>query len=1059
MSPLLGALGDSAEYSYRGYIDDLPDDFSLNNLTDIQPGSSVVVGPITITGINNKVLTSVSAGASISINSGIFTSGPSFVRPNDTISILVPTTLNSDLDFLKTYTTNLTIGKLQKEFLVTTKSLDRTPDDFILNNFTNQELNVVKTSNTVTISGLDTSWYVGASITLGIGSFSKNGGPAGTSSTITNGDTISVVLAGPSDYSKTNTTELTVGTYKKTFSVSTRPADTTVDQFSFTNYTNVAISSSFDSNSITLSGADNHTDSAPVPLTADISGGFLKVERGTALIRDFSASPTTVYNGDTLTLRVNSSPEYSASTSAILTITGANTPIGVTSSFTVTTRPPISDTIPRQFSIVDITQQARNVPVISSPIVLTEMTDNPTGVATAYLTNNVDNAQFRVTRNGLVVRDFSTNPYSVLNGDSIDLRITTSPASNGTVSTRFNVDGVDNNDINNILFRTISDSWVVQSAIRNCTLTAPSLTNVNGVEPSTLHSVTFTPTSYDSDCGVTVSTSNANSYLSVNGVIGNNLQVLPGVTCTVFMTAGSFSQTRTTTITLTSSATGGSVTSNWSVTTRAITTPTITLTASPQNLTCGQSTTLTWTSTNAVLITTDGFSGVTTSGTLSVGPITRSRTFSATVTSSDGATATSTATVASQTTAAVSLSASSTFVPYRGSVTLAWNSANASSVVSNFGATGTFGSITLNGLTSSQQYTIYAISNGGCDNSSTASVFVSVAPCVPTNTTVGLNQVSNIAMNYRLANAGSGFDYYFVDASGSGLNVFARVATSTPRSSIYDGNGLSSGGVVATFTFPSNIYSVYGYVVGGGGGGGGGGPQLSGGGGGGGGRAYGNISGFPGKTLTIRYGSPPAGSGANAAGNTPNNGGVGSFAGQGPGGVIQDGATGADILRGRGGGGGGRNIGGVGGGNSPGNQWFSMPANVNTTGQGGTDAGNDGSGPFGASGGSNWRRGGDGGGRSQVGNSGQGSYVQINWNETSDGVNHATLISAINNQFRSSFNRPPTISEMNFYANRYSVTINGTRPYQNISDMQNAIANSGLTRSSTGAVDECGNTW
>mgnify|MGYP000574612906 CR=1 FL=1 len=50
MSPLLGSLGDSSEYAYRGTLDDIPDEFILSNVDDVNPGAAVTTGPIAITG-------------------------------------------------------------------------------------------------------------------------------------------------------------------------------------------------------------------------------------------------------------------------------------------------------------------------------------------------------------------------------------------------------------------------------------------------------------------------------------------------------------------------------------------------------------------------------------------------------------------------------------------------------------------------------------------------------------------------------------------------------------------------------------------------------------------------------------------------------------------------------------------------------------------------------------------------------------------------------------------------------------------------------------------------
>ncbi len=1046
MSPLLGAVGDSSEYAYRGNIDDDPDDFILSNVTGVNPGVAVTTGPITITGINNRVKVTVGSAASVSINSGIFTSGPAFVTPGETVSVLIQTTSGSDSDFNKSYSTQLEIGKLRKEWRVRTREKDNLPDTFSFTNSVNQELGITATSNTITLSGLETTLPVNASITSGAGSFIKNGGSPVTADNVTNGDTIAVVLAGPTDYSKTNTTALTVGTYTTSFSVSTRPADTTVDQFIFTNLTDVGISSAFDSNPITLTGADNDTAAAPVPLTAAVSGGFFKVERGAVVVRDFGISTATVYNGDILTVKVNSSPDYSTSTSAVLSITGVNDPVGVSSTFTVTTRPVIVDTIPRQFNFVDRSDLGRNISTISDPITLIEMSTGSTDFGTAELTNNIDGAQFRVTRGGVVVRDFSADPTTVRNEDVIDLKITTSAASGGSVQTRFNVTGTDNNDLNNIVTQTINDTWVVQSAVRNCPLVAPTLSTVEGVEPSSLQSVTFTPTSYDSDCGVAVSTSNPNSYLSVNGVEGNNLEVLPGVACTVYMTAGSFSETRTTTITLTANnniPSPVSITSNWSVKTRASNDPTITLTATPSSLTCGESTTLSWTSTGAVSVTTNGFAGVGTIGSVDDGPLRADTTYSITATGSDGTTATSSVTVPVTSTATATLSADSTDIPYRGSVTLTWSSTNSSSVVSNFGATATSGSVTLTDLTSSQTYTLRAVSNDSCADSPTESVTVNVTGCSPLVTTSLI--APGVTLSYTEADAGdgNGFLSYFSGLSGSGVFGIARAARTINGGQSWSGtsnDNLSSD----YWTVPDGVFSFFGDCRGGGGGGGGGGATIGGGGGGGGGRATGTINTSPGSVYLIDYGGGGSGAPSGAAGNT---GTGGAFGNQGRGAAIRDpdatpGGPGFDYLRGRGGSGGGRGTAGTGGGAE------------DNTGNGSADFGSNGSSTSnatGGNGGSLYRSGGRGGNSNTAGSSGTSASVSISYTITLESSTWDQLINGINDQYVFSYNRPATDTEMDFWVTAYR-----NYSYNSIADLQFTISVQGNTVSPTGAIDECG---
>lgn len=1075
MSPLLGALGDSSEYAYRGTLDDVPNDFNFTNVTNANPGTAYTSGSVTITGINNKVLVTVSAGASVAVNSGIFTSGPTFVRSGETIALYTPTTSGSDADFSKSYTVTATVGKTSKTWSVTTRNKDVVPDSFSFNNVSNLELGITTTSNTITISGLEATLPSNASIISGVGSFSKNGGTPGTASTIGNGDTISITSAGPIDYSKTNTTTIRVGTFTTTFSVSTRASDTTVDQFVFNNLTNVGIDSSYDSNSVTLTGADNNTSSAPVNLTASVSGGFLKVVRGSETVRDFSISTATVYNGDILTLKLNASPSYSTSTSAVLTITGVNTPVGVSSTFTVTTRPIISDTIPNQFTFVDKTGQGRNIATISDPITLSGITTHADDFATAFLSNNVDNGQFRVTRNGTVVRDFGTDSAQVRNGDLIDLRITTSPASNGSVQTRLNISGTDNTDIENIVSQTINDTWVVESATRNCPLEAPDLTDLTKVDPSSLQSVTFIPTSYDNDCNVTVNTSNENSYLDVNGTTGNDLTVLPGVACTIYMTAGDFSETRTTTITLTANNNVPTITSTsttWSVTTRDINTPTINLSADPSSITCGEETELTWTSSGAVSLTTDGFSvtGITTEGTTTVGPLKANKTYSVTATGTDGTTSTSSVTVNVATTASATLSADTDYVDYNGSVTLTWNTSNASSVVSNFGVTNTSGSTTLYNLKENKSYTLRAVSNNGCADSATQTVNVEVAPC--NKTTYQEYLTDTLYLDFTYGNAGNGLTYYFSALSGSGSGELSREIDYVEKEEYWDGTDRSR--TETRWTVPAGVDTVYAEAKGAGGGGGGGGPTLPGGGGGGGGLAYGTFAMTPLSQLNLLYGPSGSGGPSGGSGNTSNNrsdGRTGTPGGTGQGTVISTvSETGGlfEILRGRGGYGGGRGIGGAGGGSYP----FLSEQNYNGDNvnnvkfhndafrrydldAGGTDYGEDG-GYVEPSytlleAGNTYRKGGSGGGTNSSGSSGNGGLIYLTWYEPKEAATWSTLVNSINNQYKSSFKRPATYSEMIYW-----ITVYIDYTYDTVSQITTAISGSGAYKSTSGAVDECG---
>jgi hypothetical protein len=1017
MSPLLGALGDASEYAYRGTLDDVPEDFNFTNVVDVEPGIAVTTGPVSISGLNNKVQVVVSAGASIAVNSGIFTSGPTFIRSGDTIALYTPTTQGTDVDFSKTYTITATVGQTSKQWFVTTRDKDSLPDAFSFTNSTNQELGITTTSNTITLSGLEPTVSSNAAITLGIGSFSKNGGAPGTATTVGNGDTLAVVLKAPTDYSQTNTTTITVGTFSTDFSVTTRDADTTVDQFFFTNFNNVAISSSFDSNSITLSGADPNTTDAPVPLTATVTGGFLKVDRGAIPIRDFSVDPATVFNGDTLTLKINSSPNYSETRNATLSITGLNTPVGVASTFSVTTRPNISDTIVNNFQFVDKSNQDRNVLVISDPITISGITTGADDFASIFLSNNADGGEFRITRNGEVVRDFGISTSGVRQGDLVDLRIRTSPASEGTVLTNVNIAGTDNNDINNVFSQTRTDTWVVKSAKRNCPLSLPTFDDVTGVEPSTVQSVTFTPTSYDSDCNVIINTSNSNSTVSVGGTTGNNLLVLPGVACTVSLTAGPFNQSRSTTITLTANnniPTPVSTASTFTVTTRPSTDPTVTFFANTTFITCGSQAILTYSTTNATSIRTEGFSSTNLGNpnpvSIPVSPR-RTTTYAVIATGPDGTTKRESVTINVQSPVQAFLQASSTSIPFNGSVELAWNTVGASFVTTNFGQSAVSGRFTVRDLKQTTTYTLTAVSNSGCDNVSAQPVTVFVASCAE-ETDVDTSYGSGINLNYTVGQNGN---FYFTSIDGFNINSPARQSGGGPPKEFRSGPTISpygpgtcpggqsnscvpfdqfNQGGSQSWVVPSGVTFIQISVSGAGGGGGGGGSSVRGGRGGDGAATSIGVNVNPGDVVRYDVGAGGLGAPRCEGGNI----GRGGVAG-GPGGT-----TFALFPNGRifatGGGGGSRSDFNP----FPGAPGVSEPGgglNSSSGGLGGTSGNIRGS-CIGSAGGQ-----------------GAGGRLTITYQQSITSDTWASLVNSINSTFKSRKGRPPTLDEMDFYIGQY----------------------------------------
>jgi phospholipase C len=166
--------------------------------------------------------------------------------------------------------------------------------------------------------------------------------------------------------------------------------------------------------------------------------------------------------------------------------------------------------------------------------------------------------------------------------------------------------------------------------------------------------------------------------------------------------------------------------------------PTISFIASPTSITSGQSSTLTWSSTNATSVTIDnGVGTVQPNGAVTVSP-SATTTYTATATSADGITATAqtTVTVTSTTGApTVTLAANPTSITAGQSSTLTWSSTNASSVTidNGIGTVNPSGSQAVTPATTTT-YTITATGSGGTATA-TATINVAVSEtCNPSST-------------------------------------------------------------------------------------------------------------------------------------------------------------------------------------------------------------------------------------------------------------------------------------------------------------------------------------
>ena len=191
------------------------------------------------------------------------------------------------------------------------------PDQFNFIDQTDVALNTVVTSNEITVSGLamETVIYIsGGTYSINSGSYKS------TSDTVSNGDKITVRLTSSGSYSTTKSAILTIGGVSDTFSVTTQaaPPDTIPAQFTFTDKTGVALNTTVISNAITVSGINEAASISIVDGMYSINGGLYTSDVGT------------VNNGNTVTIQLDSSGNYSTKTEATLTIGGVSDTFSVT---------------------------------------------------------------------------------------------------------------------------------------------------------------------------------------------------------------------------------------------------------------------------------------------------------------------------------------------------------------------------------------------------------------------------------------------------------------------------------------------------------------------------------------------------------------------------------------------------------------------------------------------------------------------------------------------------------------------------------------------------------
>ncbi len=374
--------------------------------------------------------------------------------------------------------------------------------------------------------------------------------------------------------------------------------------------------------------------------------------------------------------------------------------------YTILTRNRPEDGVPNAFSFTDQTDvdPPFRTNVESNVITLSGMSNVPSGqtprtndIGTASISGN--SAQFKVTRDGAVVRVYGTANFSVLNGDQIQLRMNAGGNAQ-TVSTTFSITGTDTTNLASPVTSTVSDTWSITSRTYTATITLSASPGTVGYNEAS----TISWTSQNISGPITITNLGSFNDASGSRSTGNLNGGASGG-------SRSFTATANTLYSPPATVTSNTVTVNIN----PPPSPSVSLSSGSNSIAYNSSTTLSWSSSNATSVnsSTDNFAGSNLSrDNVGTGNLTQSKTYTIRVNGVEGQVSSPssvTINVDAPPVPTVSLTADSNSIAFNSSTTLRWSSSNATSVNSstdNFAGSSTSGSVSTGNLTQPKTYTI-----------------------------------------------------------------------------------------------------------------------------------------------------------------------------------------------------------------------------------------------------------------------------------------------------------------------------------------------------------------
>jgi Proprotein convertase P-domain len=384
----------------------IPDSFTVPPVTGAALGVDTSSETFTVSGISAAVPISIVDGK-YQIDSAPFTTAAGTISAGQTVKV----SLLSSGSFSTTKTASITVGGVTGTFSVTTLAADTTPDAFSFPAVTGAAFSTLSVSTPITVTGINTD----APISISSGgeySIDSTTNFVSTPGTVKNAQVVRVRATSSATFNTPVNVVLTIGGVTGTFTITTRPADTTPDTFSFTPVTGVERNTLTTSLGVKISGLNS---SAPIT----VSGGEYAIDAQT-----FTNQPGTITDGQIVQVRGTSSSSLSTVSEVKLTIGGVS---GV---FSITTR--AEDQTPDVFSFTDVTGVPSFNLVNSNTLTITGFETAPISITGGFFTINGSAVSTGIIKNGDTVRLGAYAPSSPATSQKVTLTI-------GTFSTTWTV--------------------------------------------------------------------------------------------------------------------------------------------------------------------------------------------------------------------------------------------------------------------------------------------------------------------------------------------------------------------------------------------------------------------------------------------------------------------------------------------------------------------------------------------------------------------------------------------------------------------------------------------